>query len=83
MRRVSSVPQLEIRLLGRFEVAVDGAIVEERRWLRRRASQLSRRGKAKQQAVTAVARELAGFVWAIAVHLEQGMGVEVMPCGKR
>ena len=29
------------------------------------------RGKSKQQAVTAVARELLGFIWAIGVTVEQ------------
>jgi transposase len=29
------------------------------------------RGKSKQQAVTAVGRELLGFIWAIGVHIEQ------------
>ncbi len=51
--------------------------------LHRKYRRLVGRGKVKQQAVTAVARELTGFIWAIAVHLEHGMGVEVMPCGKR
>ncbi len=32
--------------------------------------QLTARGKVKQQAVTAVARELLGFIWAIGVHVE-------------
>jgi len=32
------------------------------------------RGKTKQQVVTAVARELLGFIWAIGVHVEQHHG---------
>jgi len=32
---------------------------------------LINKGKPKQQAVTAVARELLGFIWAIGVHIEQ------------
>ena len=32
---------------------------------------LMARGKIKQQVVTAVARELAGFVWAIGVEIEK------------
>ena len=32
------------------------------------------KGKAKQQVVTAVARELLGFIWAIGVHVEQQHG---------
>jgi transposase len=51
--------------------------------LHRKYLRLVGRGKVKQQVVTAVARELAGFVWAIGVHLEQSMGIEVMPRGTR
>jgi transposase len=47
--------------------------------LHRKYKRLVGRGKAKQQAVTAVARELTGFIWAIGAHLEHGMGVAVMP----
>lgn len=47
--------------------------------LHRKYTRLVGRGKAKQQAVTAVARELTGFLWAIATHLEHRMGVAVMP----
>ena len=47
--------------------------------LHRKYQRLLGRGKVKQQVVTAVARELTGFIWAIGVHLEQGLGVEVMP----
>src|SRR6266581_1530151 len=32
------------------------------------------KGKAKQQVITAVARELLGFIWAIGVHVEQQHG---------
>ncbi len=38
--------------------------------LHRRYCQLTARGKVKQQAVTAVGRELLGFIWAIGVHVE-------------
>ena len=38
--------------------------------LHRRYWHLIHRGKTKQQAVTAVARELLGFIWAIGVHIE-------------
>ncbi len=38
--------------------------------LHRRYGQLTARGKVKQQAVTAVGRELLGFIWAIGVHVE-------------
>ena len=51
--------------------------------LHRKYQRLLGRGKVKQQVVTAVARELTGFIWAIGVHLEQGMGVEVMSRGTR
>ena len=51
--------------------------------LHRKYQRLLGRGKVKQQVVTAVARELTGFIWAIGVHLEQSMGVEVMPRGTK
>jgi transposase len=35
-----------------------------------RYRKLSARGKNKPQVITALARELLGFVWAIAVHVE-------------
>jgi len=37
-----------------------------------RYRRLTGRGKLKQQAVTAISRELLGFIWAIAVQVEQG-----------
>jgi transposase len=40
--------------------------------LHRRYVQLTAKGKIKQVVVTAVARELLGFIWAIAVEVEQG-----------
>jgi transposase len=39
--------------------------------LHRRYRHLTSRGKTKQQAVTAVARELLGFIWAIGSHIER------------
>ena len=36
-----------------------------------RYARLMARGKTKQQAMTAVARELAGFVWAVGVAVER------------
>ena len=39
--------------------------------LHSRYTQLLRRGKNKQQAVTAVARELLGFIWSIGVQVER------------
>jgi len=47
--------------------------------LHRKYKRLVGRGKVKQQAVTAVGRELTGFIWAIATHLEHSMGVAVTP----
>jgi transposase len=41
--------------------------------LNRRYRGLAARGKPQPQVVTAVARELLGFVWAIAVRVEQGL----------
>jgi hypothetical protein len=38
--------------------------------LHRRYRLLTARGKTKQQTVTAVGRELLGFIWAIGVHVE-------------
>jgi transposase len=40
--------------------------------LHRRYSKLMAKGKIKQKVITAVARELLGFIWAIAVEVEQG-----------
>jgi transposase len=47
--------------------------------LHRKYQRMIGRGKLKQQTVTAVGRELTGFIWAIATHLEHSMGVAVMP----
>jgi hypothetical protein len=38
-----------------------------------RYRRLTAKGKLKQQVVTAVARELLGFIWAIGVHVEKQM----------
>jgi transposase len=43
--------------------------------LHRRYRRLCGRGKVKQQVVTALGRELLGFIWAIGVHLEREAGV--------
>ena len=45
--------------------------------LHSRYRRLIGKGKSKQQAVTAVARELLGFIWAIGVHVEQQHGPTV------
>jgi transposase len=38
-----------------------------------RYSKLLAKGKTKQKVVTAVGRELLGFIWAIGVHVEQAV----------
>lgn len=43
--------------------------------LHQRYARLLGRGKNKQQTVTAVGRELLGFIWAIGVHVERDMHV--------
>ena len=45
--------------------------------LHRRYARLMARGKNKQQTVTAVGRELLGFIWAIGVHAEQEVSASV------
>jgi len=54
--------------------------VKEMAWkaqhrLHSRYSKLSARGKTKQKVITAVGRELLGFVWAIGTHVERAVGV--------
>ncbi len=39
--------------------------------LHQRYVRLMGRGKSKQQTITAVGRELLGFIWAIGVHVER------------
>jgi transposase len=43
--------------------------------LHQRYARLMARGKCKQQTVTAVGRELLGFIWAIGVHVERAVKV--------
>ncbi len=43
--------------------------------LHSRYTRLMGRGKTKQQAMTAVARELAGFVWAVGVEVERQLAL--------
>jgi len=45
--------------------------------LHRRYARLMARGKNKQQTVTAVGRELLGFIWAIGVQVEQALAAPV------
>jgi transposase len=60
--------------------AGNSAEVKEIAWkaqhrLHSRYSKLSAKGKTKQKVVTAVGRELLGFIWAIGVRVEQTMSV--------
>jgi len=55
--------------------------VKEMAWkaqhrLHSRYSKLSAKGKTKQKVVTAVGRELLGFVWAIGTHVERAVSVK-------
>ena len=45
--------------------------------LHRRYARLMARGKNKQQTITAVGRELLGFIWAIGIHVEQELSAPV------
>ena len=45
--------------------------------LHQRYARLMARGKSKQQTVTAVGRELLGFIWAIGVHVEHELAIPV------
>jgi hypothetical protein len=45
--------------------------------LHSRYSKLSAKGKTKQKVVTAVGRELLGFVWAIGTHVERAVSARV------
>ena len=75
----------------RYKPAVQGALrkrqaglsepVKEIAWkaqhrLHMRYRRLMGKGKIKQQVVTAVARELLGFIWAIGVHVERAQATE-------
>jgi hypothetical protein len=58
------------------------AAVTELAWkaqqrLHQRYLRLMGRGKCKQQTVTAVGRELLGFIWAIGVHVERELAIPV------
>lgn len=54
-----------------LEPAVIELATKAQHRLHRRYARLSARGKPSQKVATAIARELLGFVWAIAVHIEQ------------
>jgi transposase len=50
--------------------------------LHSRYSKLCAKGKTKQKVVTAVGRELLGFIWAIGVHVEQAVNVRAPQRGR-
>jgi transposase len=67
-------PGLGARLKKRqaqLEPAVIELATKAQHRLHRRYAKLSARGKPRQKVATAIGRELLGFVWAIAVHIEQ------------
>jgi transposase len=55
----------------RSSAAVTALAWKAQNRLHQRYTRLMGRGKCKQQAVTAVGRELLGFIWAIGVHVER------------
>ena len=66
-------PSLGPRLRKR-QSGLPGEVVEiawkAQQWLHQRFEKLAKKGKNRNQVVTAVARELLGFVWAVAVQSE-------------
>jgi transposase len=60
-----------VRAINPLPDGTDPAIVEARARLHRRYHRLVRRGKPAQVAVVAIARELLGFVWAVACQATQ------------
>lgn len=70
--RPSVQGRLRVRQEGLPEAAREIAWKAQHR-LHGRYRRLLGKGKAKQQVVTAVARELLGFIWAIGVHVERTM----------
>jgi transposase len=63
--------ELRARQKGLSE-AVKGIAWKAQHRLHGRFRRLAGKGKPKQQVVTAIARELLGFIWAIGVQVEQG-----------
>lgn len=55
----------------RSSAAVTALAWKAQQRLHRRYRRLLGRGKSKQQTITAVGRELLGFIWAIGVHVER------------
>lgn len=72
--RAESIGRL-IRKLGEPEQLVTAMAWKAQNRLHQRYVRLIGRGKCKQQAVTAVGRELLGFIWAIGVHVERELSV--------
>lgn len=72
-RRPQVGPRLKARQVGQDPAAIERAWRAQQR-LHRRWGRLAARGKPHQKIVVAVARELSGFVWAIATEqpLRQG-----------
>jgi transposase len=59
----------------RSSAAVTALAWKAQQRLHQRYVWLMRRGKSKQQTITAVGRELLGFIWAIGVHVEREVTV--------
>jgi transposase len=59
----------------RSSAAVTALAWKAQHRLHQRYARLIARGKCKQQTVTAVGRELLGFIWAIGVHVERELDV--------
>lgn len=66
---------LRVRQQGLPEPVIEIAWKAQHR-LHGRYRRLLGKGKPKQQVITAVARELLGFIWAIGVHVERTMTVQ-------
>jgi len=61
----------------RSSMAVTALAWKAQQRLHQRYARLIRRGKCKQQTVTAVGRELLGFIWAIGMQVEQEVNVPI------
>lgn len=59
----------------RSSAAVTALAWKAQQRLHRRYRRLLARGKSKQQTITAVGRELLGFIWAIGVHVERELSI--------
>ena len=75
-------PRLRRRQDGLSAETLESAWKAQHR-LHQRYCRLLARGKQKQQVITAVARELLGFIWDIGVRIEQKHGVAVQPIQQR